>query len=140
MENATFKNLPQLTANAGLSYVSWQLSRRGWRVTPTIRGARTTDMCVSDVEEVRKFTVQSRALSKRAAVSLGGDLTKLTADWWIVTIDANRANPVCYILSLDDVRRLASRDKHKEQAYWIEVRDYDRDEYRNAWCRIGFAF
>jgi len=96
-------------------------------------------MLVTDADKVRKFGVQSRALSKRQAASLGRDLTALRAEWWIITIHANSDNPVCYILTIDEVRKLASQDKGGQQAYWLEPRDYDRDEYRDAWERIGLA-
>jgi hypothetical protein len=139
MENNTFKNRAQFTGNAGLSYVAWQLSRRGWHVTPTIRNARGSDMLVTDVDEVRKFGVQSKALSKRQAVPLGRDLTSLRSEWWIVTIHANTDTPTCYILTIDEVRTLASQDKGGQQAYWLEPRDYDCDEFKNAWDRIGMA-
>lgn len=32
MNSNPFKNRHQFTGNAGLSYVAWQLSRRGWHV------------------------------------------------------------------------------------------------------------
>lgn len=135
----TTKNRCQFTGNAGLGYIVWQLSRRGWHVTPTIRNARGSDMFVTDVDEIIKFGVQSKALSKRQAVPLGRELTALRSEWWIITIHANSDNPICYILTIDEVRKLASQDKGGQQAYWLESRDYDKDEYRNAWDRIGVA-
>lgn len=71
MKPTIIKNRSQFTGHAGLSYVAWQLSRRGWHVTPTIRNARGSDMLVTDADEAIKFGVQSKALSKRQAVPLG---------------------------------------------------------------------
>jgi hypothetical protein len=96
-------------------------------------------MLVTDADEDIKFGVQSKALSKRQAVPLGRDLTTLRSEWWVVTVNANSDDPVCYILTLDEVRKLASQDKGGQQAYWLEPRDYDRDEFKNAWDRIGMA-
>lgn len=139
MENIIYKNRPELTANAGLSYVAWQLSRRGWRVSPTIRDARGTDMLVTSLKKDKIFSVQSKALSKRHAVSLGLDLTILRSEWWVVTVHANTDNPICYILTLDEVRSLASQDKGGAQAYWLEARDYDCEMFKNAWDLIGLG-
>lgn len=138
MEPAAFKNRAQFTGNAGLSYAAWQLSRRGWHVTPTIRNARGSDMLVTDAEEDVKFGVQSKALSKRQAVPLGRNLENLRSEWWVVTIHANSDQPVCFVMRKEEVQTNASQDKNGG-AYWLEPRDYDRDEYRNAWDRIGMA-
>ena len=106
---------------------------------PTIRNARGSDLVVVNEDETRFFGVQSKALSKRAAVGLGLSLETLRSDWWIITVNANSDGPTCYILSLDDVKRLACRDKGGEQRYWLEPRDYERDEFREAWDRVGAA-
>ena len=104
---------------------------------PTIRNARGSDLIVVNEDETRFFGVQSKALGKRGAIGLGLSLAALRSDWWIITVDANSDSPRCYVLSLDEVRRSASRDKGGEQRYWLEPRDYERDEFREAWNRIG---
>lgn len=126
-----------MTGNAGLNYASWQLSRRGWHVMPTIRNARGSDLIVTDGDEHVFFGVQSKALSKRAAVPLGLTLEALRSEYWVITVNANSDTPICYVLSLDDVRRVASRDKGGRRAFWLEVRDYEKDEFLEAWERIG---
>lgn len=104
---------------------------------PTIRNARGSDLIVVNDDETRFFGVQSKALNKRASVGLGASLETLRSDWWVITIRANSDAPCCYVLSLEDVRRIASRDKGGDQRYWLEPRDYDRDGFREAWHRIG---
>jgi hypothetical protein len=126
-----------MTGNAGLNYAAWQLSRRGWHVMPTIRNARGSDLIVVNDDETAFFGIQSKALSKRSAVPLGLDLNSLRSDWWIITVGANSDSPRCYVLSLEDVRRSASRDKGGEQRYWLEARDYELEQYREAWSRLG---
>ncbi len=138
MESTAFKNSAQFTGNAGLSYVAWQLSRRGWHVVPTIRNARGSDMLVTDADEGIKFGVQSKALSKRQAVPLGKSLENLRSEWWCITIHANSDNPVCFVMRKEEVQANASQDKNGG-AYWLEPRDYDRDEFKNGWDRIGIA-
>lgn len=127
-----------MTGNAGLNYASWQLSRRGWHVLPTIRNARGSDLIVTDADERTFFGVQSKALSKRQAVPLGRNIDAIRSDWWIVTIHANSDRPVCFVIRNEEVRALASKDKNGG-AYWLEPRDYDRDPFREAWDRIGDA-
>ena len=137
IENSTsFKVPTQITGNAGLNYTAWQLSRRGWHVMPTIRNARGSDLYVVNQDETIFFGVQSKALSKRAAIGLGKSLEDLRSDWWIITLNANSDAPLCYVLSLNDVRGLANRDKGGEQKYWLEYRDWDVDEFREAWHRL----
>lgn len=95
-------------------------------------------MLVTDADETIQFGVQSKALSKRQAVPLGTKIDDLRSEWWVVTINANSDNPTCYIMRKEEVRLRASQDKNGG-AYWLEPRDYDHDEFRNAWDRIGMA-
>ena len=125
-----------MTGNAGLNYAAWQLSRRGWHVMPTIRNARGSDLFVTDADETTFFGVQSKALGKRNAVPLGLDVESLRSEWWIITVHANSDAPICYVMRLDEVRLLASRNANGG-AYWLNPPAYDRDEYREAWGRIG---
>lgn len=129
------KPRPQLTGNAGLNYASWQLSRRGWHVMPTIRNARGSDLIVTNDDETVFFGVQSKALSRRSAVPLGLSIENLRSEWWVITIHANSDNPVCYVLRLDEVRALAGQDKNGG-AWWLEPKHYDKPEFRNAWDRL----
>lgn len=135
MKASTVKNRPQFTGNAGLNYTGWQLSRRGWHVTPTIRNARGSDMFVTDEAEKVKFGVQSKALSKRHSVPLGLNLDILRSEWWIITVHANSDSPVCYIMRLEEVQRLATQDS-KHGNYWLIAKSYDQPEFREAWHRI----
>lgn len=131
----TFKNRPHFTGNAGLSYIAWQLSRRGWHVTPTIRNARGSDMFVTDEGENLTFGVQSKALSKRHSVPLGANVASLRSDWWIITILANSDNPICYVMRLEEVRQLATRDANGN--YWLIAKSYDQPKFKEAWNRLA---
>jgi hypothetical protein len=126
-----------MTGNAGLNYAAWQLSRRGWHVMPTIRNARGSDLMVTNKDETCFFGVQSKALSKPNPIRLGLSLDEIRSDYWVITVNANSDAPVCYVLSRDDIRRVASRDKGGQQAYWLETRDYEREEFREAWGRVA---
>ncbi len=127
-----------MTGNAGLFHVAWELTRRGWNVMPTVRNARGADLYAAPIEdEDGVIAIQSKALSKRMAVPLGVNLENLRSRWWIITLAANSDSPVCFILTLDEVKSLSSRDKGKQQAYWLEPKDYDKPEFREAWHRLG---
>jgi len=125
-----------MTGNAGLNYASWQLSRRGWHVMPTIRNARGSDLIVTDGDETVFYGIQSKALSKRHAVPLGSKIDKLRSDWWIITIHANTDAPVCFIMTCEEVRSLAQKDLNGDK-WWLNPPAYDREEYRETWGRIG---
>lgn len=133
---ASYKN--SMTGNAGLNFAAWQLSRRGWHVMPTVRNMRGSDLIVTDSEETQFFGVQSKALSKRHAVPLGKSLSGLCSRWWIITVHANTDEPICYVLTREEVKRLSTQDANGG-AYWLSASAYDRDEFKEAWHRIGTA-
>lgn len=137
-ETDTPRHRTQITGNAGLNYAAWQLSRRGWHVMPTIRNARGSNLIVTNDDETVFFGVQSKGFSKRYAVPLGMDLACLRSDWWVITIHANSDTPTCYVLRLDEVRKLATQDKNGGR-WWLEPKMYDREEFREAWDRIKNA-
>lgn len=124
-----------MTGNAGLNYAAWQLARRGWHAMPTIRNARGSDMFVTNADESVFFGVQSKALSKRAAVPLGKHGDELRSEWWIITVNANAEAPTCYIMTRAEVETRATVDKNGG-GRWLSSRDYELDEFREAWHRL----
>jgi hypothetical protein len=62
---------------------------------PTVRNARGADLYAASEDESRVLPIQSKALSKRNPVPLGGNLDKLCSGWWVITINANEATPTC---------------------------------------------
>jgi hypothetical protein len=127
----------QMTGNAGLFHIAWELTRRGWVVMPTVRNARGADLYAAPIDdEEAVISIQSKALSKRSAVPLGTDLDRLRSRWWIITLRANDDDPVCYILTLGEVKSLATRDQGGNRAFWLEAKNYDKPEFREAWHRL----
>ncbi len=129
----------QMTGNAGLFHVAWELTRRGWNVMPTVRNARGADLYAAPVDdEDAVIPIQSKALSKPDPVPLGGNLDKLRSRWWIITVGANDADPVCYIMTLDEVKALADANTNKEGrvSCWLSRKNYDKPEFREAWDRL----
>jgi len=70
-------------------------------------------------------------------VPLGTDIDRLRSPWWIITLGANSDDPVCFILTLNDVKALASRDNGKSRAYWLEAKNYDKLDFREARHRLS---
>jgi|GEM_PF-493637 len=131
----------QATGNAAMHYAAWQLSRKGWNVMPTARNAKGSDLfCANDDESVM-FGVQSKGLSKRTSLPCGTNLDNLRSDWWIITINAKSETPICFILTLEEVKAYcvqsdASNSKTGTAAYWLSPRMYDQPQYREAWHRL----
>jgi hypothetical protein len=129
----------QLTGNSGLYHVARELSRRGWHVMPTVRNARGADLYAATDDETRVLPIQSKALSKRAAVSLGSSLDNLRSAWWIVTINANTDTPKCYVLTIEEVKANANRNVNVAGtvSYWLEPKSYALPIFLEAWDRLG---
>lgn len=106
---------------------------------PTVRNARGADLYAASDDETRVLSIQSKALSKRAPVPLGGSLDTLRSPWWVVTINANSDLPTCYVLSLEEVKTGAHRGVNPagKLSYWLQPKAYAVEAYREAWSRLG---
>ena len=106
---------------------------------PTVRNARGADLYAASSDESLVFSIQSKALSKKAPVPLGGDLTSLRSPWWIITTLANTAAPICYVMTLEEVRSGAHRGVNQagRVSYWLQPKAYALTEYHEAWGRLG---
>jgi hypothetical protein len=131
----------QLTGNAGLYHVARELSRRGWHVMPTVRNARGADLYAANQDETLLLPIQSKALSKRDPVPLGGSLDTLRSPWWIITIKANSETPICFVMTLAEVKAAAHQGVSAagKFSYWLPPKAYDLPGYREAWHRLGEA-
>ncbi|MFC3712674.1 hypothetical protein ACFOMD_08835 [Sphingoaurantiacus capsulatus] len=130
----------QLTGNAGLYHVARELSRRGWHVMPTVRNARGADLYAASDDETRLLPIQSKALSKKVPVPLGGSLDNLRSPWWVITINANTASPTCFVLTLSEVKAAAHRGVSPSTgtaSYWLPPKSYALPLYEEAWDRLG---
>ena len=106
---------------------------------PTVRNARGADLYAASEDETRLLPVQSKALSKRAPVPLGGSLETLRSHWWVITINANTASPTCYVLTRDEVKASAHRGVNDagKVSYWLQPKSYALPIYEEAWDRLG---
>jgi hypothetical protein len=89
--------------------------------------------------ELRVLPIQSKALSKRSPVPLGNSLERLCSHWWVITINAGTASPICYVLTLDEVKAAAHRGENAAGtiSYWLQPKSYARPIFEEAWDRLG---
>ena len=126
---------PHLVRNAGVFYACHRLSRAGWDALPRMRHSKGPNVVITSQDEERRWTLKVRSLSKRDPVPLGKD-PHIDADWVVVCIRVRTDNPICYVMSPDEVSKLANRDK-RGPYYWLEPPQYDTEEFAEQWDRIG---
>jgi hypothetical protein len=127
----------QVVGNIGMYFAAYRLSQMGWNVMPTARNARGVDLLAYDVNAHRYHGIQVKALSKRSPVSVGKSVDNLMGDWWIIVTQA-ATQPECFVMKPDEVKRLAHRnEKDGKVLYWREPNQYNTEEFREAWSRIG---
>jgi hypothetical protein len=128
----------QTTGNVGLYFDCYQLARRGWNAMPTARNARGVDVLAYSQDAKRTFSAQVKALSHRSPVPLGGDLNRLFGDFFVICRNVASEAPECFVLRPREVRALAHRgEKDGRVSYWLQPKDYDKKQFREAWSRIG---
>lgn len=137
MGKISVSNAAQITGNCALNHVAAKLSRLAWAVSMTTRNARGADMFAVNADESAVHPIQSKGLSKKSAVPLGTSLERLRSRWWVITVGAASDAPVCYILTLDEVKERASQDNGKNRAFWLEAKNYMLPEFEEAWDRLG---
>lgn len=145
-------NLKQITGNIGLYHVACELSRAGWNVMPTARNARGADIYAASEDERIIHPIQIKAHSaKPADTQMGLHPERLVTPWWVFVAHARSPTDICcYVVTLDEVRKLIRRDPgsrtekpEHECVFWFDRRFYtpgsDRELTRckNAWHRLG---
>ena len=136
--NRDIKRNNQTVGNIGLYYVCYRLSLLGWNAMPTARNARGVDLLIYSQDSTQKYSVQVKALSRRSPVPLGKHLDHLFADFFVICRNVIEATPECFILTPSEVRELAHRgEKDGRVSYWLQPRDYETNDFKDAWLRIG---
>ena len=127
----------QITANVGLYYVCYHLSRQGWNVMPTARNARGIDIVAYDKSAQKFLGIQVKALSKRHAVPLGKSLEKIMGDYWIIVNNIS-AEPNVFIMLPEEVKKSAvqSGKRNGKVAFWLDRIAYELEAYKDAWQRL----
>ena len=104
---------------------------------PTARNARGVDIIAYSRDATRFVWIQVKALSKRNPVPLGTSLDKVMGDFWVI-INKLATSPSAFVLLPSEVREGAHRgEKDGRVSFWLQPADYDQDQFREAWERIG---
>jgi hypothetical protein len=129
----------QVVGNIGMYFAAYRLSLLGWNVMPTARNARGIDLLAYSVTADHYLGIQVKALSKsKPPVPLGKSVDAFIGDFWIIVTKIATDKPECFIMTPDEVRRLAHRgEKEGRVSYWLQPKQYHTDEFREAWDRIG---
>ena len=128
---------PQVVGNVGLYYCCYKLSLLGWNVMPTARNARGVDIIAYNQDATEKRAIQVKALSKRSPVPLGLTLDKVMGDFWVI-LNRVAKTPTAFVLLPSEVKELAHRgEKEGRVSYWLQPGEYEREQFREAWHRIG---
>lgn len=132
------KHEQQIVGNIGMFYVCYRLSLLGWNVMPTSRNARGIDIIAYSPDGTHFKGVQVKALSKGSPVPLGGTLDKIMGDVWIIVSNAISETPATFLMLPNEVKERAHRgEKDGRVSFWLQPRDYNQDQFRNAWYRIA---
>ncbi len=126
---------PHLVRNTGVFYVCHRLSQMGWNALPRMRKAKGRNVVIEGEDAERTWRLKVRNLSKRDPVPLGKD-PRIDADWVVVCIGVRTDSPRCYVLTPNEVSKLANRDKRGDN-FWLEPPHYDTEEFAERWDRIG---
>ena len=128
---------PQLTGNVGLYYCCYRLSLLGWNVMPTARNGRGVDIIAYSRDALHFRGIQVKALSKRNPVPLGTSLEKIMGDYWII-VNKVATTPSAFVLTPAEVLERARRgEKEGRVSYWLQPVDYEQEQFREAWERVG---
>ena len=125
----------QLVGNAGLFYVCYELSKRGWNCLPTTRNAKGVDIVIFSSKGDKKYTIQVKSLSKQDAVAFGSNL-EIMADFVIVCTEVFSEKPNLYILTPQEVKK--GIPEKKNNSYWLEPKSYS--DYKDRWEKIGDGY
>ncbi|BCU68157.1 hypothetical protein HS7_15940 [Sulfolobales archaeon HS-7] len=125
----------QLVGNAGLYYVCYELSKRGWNAMPTSRNARGVDVVIYNQKGSNSHTIQVKALSKRSPVPFGKTLSNLIAEYVVVVTDIFN-QPKLYIVDTPTVKSLIHEGlKDGRRSYWFQPNDYE--QFKDNWSLLG---
>ncbi|MDP8208482.1 MAG: hypothetical protein P9L92_17590 [Candidatus Electryonea clarkiae] len=68
-----------------------------------------------------------------------GTIDRVIGDFWVI-INNVTDKPNVFILKPEEVKELVHRgEKEDRVSYWLQPREYETDEFRDKWERIGFG-
>ena len=125
----------QLVSNAGLYYVCYELSKRGWNAMPTSRNATGVDIVVYNQDGTKMHTIQVKSLSDRSPAQFGTTLNNLIAEYVFLVNNISRT-PNLYIVDTPTAKGLIHEgNKDGRKSYWFQPNDYEK--FKDNWSIIG---
>ena len=113
----------QVIGNAGLFYICYELSKRGWNCLPTTRNAKGVDIVIYSQDAKKSYTIQVKALRYRNAVPFGSNL-QIIADF-VIIVRYVLDKPEVFIMKSNEVKeRLHKRVKGNKISYWLQIKEY----------------
>lgn len=126
-----------VVSNQGFYYCCYKLSALGFLVEPSSFVPRNRTLDIEKPNGGDAMTVKVKALKSRAAAGFGSSLEGLNFDYLVVVNMHDDSEPTGYVLKIDELRTLMNRnEKDGRISYWLEIRDYENDKFKNAWSRI----
>lgn len=131
------KRTNQMTGSMGFRYVCYRLVERCWNVSFSKMSNRDRNEGTCRPKgSFNSITFQTQGMGGKAEIILNGGLNKITKDFLIVVVNLNSA-PEAYIFTADEARdKMVEQGKPGSIRGFIEVRDYDTDEFRDRWDKL----
>ena len=121
----------QIVGNAGLYYICYELSKRGWNVLTTSRNARGVDIIIYDQQGKETHTIQVKSLSEKNPAPFGTTLNTLIAEYVFIVTDVLDEPSIFIMDSIETRTLIKKREKNGKNSYWIETKDYEN--YKDNW-------
>jgi len=127
----------QIVGNAGLYYVCFKLTQKGWNVLPTSRNAKGIDAVLYNQQATTTHTVQVKALRKRDPVPISKD--SLMAEYFIVCRKVFDEKPEIFVAKTKDIKpRIHEGTNAKgKKSYWLQPKMYE--EFIDNWDVLGMG-
>ena len=104
---------------------------------PTARNARGIDIVAYYSDGSCFKGIQVKSLSKRNSVPMGSGLYNIMGDYRVIVNDV-LGKPNAFVMLPTEVKENVHRGgRNGRVSYWLEPSSYDKEEYREAWDRIG---
>lgn len=131
----------QIIGNAGLYYICYELSKRGWNVLPTSRNTKGVDIIIFSQKAQRRYTMQVKSLSKKDPVPLGSSLENLFGDYLIICRKVFDDKPEIFIAKISDIKDgslIHEGIRNERKSYWLRPKDYE--QFKDNWEIIGEGY
>ena len=126
-----------MTGSMGLHYVCYRLAERCWNVSVSKMSNRDRNEGSCKRRDGKSITFQTQSQGRKLAIQLNSGLSKITKQFLIAVVNLDFDEPEVYIFTADEARtKMIEQGKPGFIRGFIEVRDYDTDEFRDRWDKL----